>query len=109
MCIVYALNEPEHRKHINELKNTHKQHSWDEQKAVVGGVGGKERTPSSVTGAEERLMKKRVEKCCGQGEETKMKKQKKVEPPAPTLTNVVVKLKTDENHTKKKANQGGVC
>lgn len=40
MCIVYALNEPEHRKHINELKNSHKQHTWDEQQAVVGGVGG---------------------------------------------------------------------
>lgn len=78
MCIVYALNEPEHRKHINELKNTHNKHSWDEQQAVVGGIGGKERTPSNLARGEvmfqstdKRLMKKRVENAAA-----KVKRQK---------------------------------
>lgn len=53
-------------------------------------------------------MKKRVEKCYGQGEETKMKKQKKVEPPAPSQS-LWSNRKPMKITRKKKANQGGLC
>lgn len=79
MCIVYALNEPQHRKPINELKNTHKQHSADEQQHW-----GKKRTYSNLTGGEVGASRHRGAtedekggKWCGQGEEAKIKKKKK--------------------------------
>lgn len=75
---MYSIRAERTRKHINELKNSHKQHTWDEQQAVVGGVGGKERTPSNLARAEvmfqstdKRLMKKRVENAAA-----KVKRQK---------------------------------